>query len=118
MDYKVNGSAEMTDTSLVRACGVIARRGASPSLNMVRESSVTLVSGACCDKQTLLFITDKVAFTTPGEFGLSNAQDWVLDRNRPIALRDVENRGQQRELMLYGFRSRLFQPLVSIGCEV
>lgn len=46
MRYKVNGSAEMTDTSLVRARGVIRRRVASPSLSMVRESSVTLVSGA------------------------------------------------------------------------
>lgn len=46
MQYKVNGSADMTDTSLVRACGVIGRCGASLSLSMVRESSVTLVSGA------------------------------------------------------------------------
>jgi hypothetical protein len=46
MRYKVSGSAEMTDTSLVRARGVSRRPGASPSLSMVRESSVTLVSGA------------------------------------------------------------------------
>jgi len=45
MQYKVNGSAEMTDTSLVRARGVIGRRGASPSLSMVRRSSATVVSG-------------------------------------------------------------------------
>ena len=44
--YKVNGSAEMTDTSLVRACGVCGRRGASPPKRMVRESSATLVSAA------------------------------------------------------------------------
>ncbi|MFN9007359.1 MAG: hypothetical protein ACK5ZF_18925, partial [Betaproteobacteria bacterium] len=43
--YKVNGSAEMTDTSLVRARGVVRRRGASPSLSMVRRSSATVVSG-------------------------------------------------------------------------
>ena len=36
MHYKVNGSADMTDTSLVRARGVIGRRGASLSLSMVR----------------------------------------------------------------------------------
>jgi hypothetical protein len=46
MRYKVNGGAEMTDTSLVRARGVSRRLGASPSLSMVRESSVTLASGA------------------------------------------------------------------------
>jgi hypothetical protein len=45
MRYKVNGSAEMTDPSLVRARGVSARRSASPLLSMVRESSVTVVSG-------------------------------------------------------------------------
>ncbi len=45
MGYKVNGSAEMTDKSLVRAHGVRRRFGASPSLSMVRESSVTVVSG-------------------------------------------------------------------------
>ena len=44
--YKVNGSAEMTDTSLVRARGVIGRCGASPSLSMVRESSATVASAA------------------------------------------------------------------------
>ena len=44
MRYKVNGSAEMTDTSMVRARGVVGRCGTSPSLSMVRESSVTLVS--------------------------------------------------------------------------
>ena len=46
MGYKGNGDAEMTDTSLVRVRGVSRRRSASPSLSMVRESSVTLVSGA------------------------------------------------------------------------
>jgi transposase len=46
MRYKANGSAEMTDTSMVRACGVNGRRSASPLLSMVRESSVTVVSGA------------------------------------------------------------------------
>ena len=46
MSYKVNGSAEMTDKSLVRARGVSRRLGASLFLSMVRESSVTLVSGA------------------------------------------------------------------------
>lgn len=46
MSYKVNGSAEMTDTSLVRAHGDSRRLGASPPESMVRESSVTLVSGA------------------------------------------------------------------------
>ena len=45
MRYKANGSSGMTDTSLVRACGVSGRRGASPLLSMVRESSVTVVSG-------------------------------------------------------------------------
>ncbi len=46
--YKVDGSAVMTDTSLVRARGVSRGLGASPSLimSMVRESSVILVSGA------------------------------------------------------------------------
>jgi hypothetical protein len=43
--YKVNGSAEMTVTSLVRARGVVGRRGASPSLSMVGRSSATVVSG-------------------------------------------------------------------------
>jgi hypothetical protein len=42
--YKVNGSAVMTDTSLVRARGVDGRR--SPLLSMVRESSATVASGA------------------------------------------------------------------------
>jgi transposase len=46
MSYKVNGGAEMTDTSLVRALGVSTRLVASPSESMVRDSSVTLVSGA------------------------------------------------------------------------
>jgi transposase len=46
MRYKVNGSAEMTDTSLVRARGVVGRRGVSPLLSMVRESSATVVSAA------------------------------------------------------------------------
>ena len=46
MGYKVNGGAEMTDTSLVRAHGDCYRLGVSPSLSMVRESSVTLVSAA------------------------------------------------------------------------
>src|SRR5690606_146581 len=45
MRYKVNGSAEITDTSLVRARGVSRRRVASPSLSRVRDSSVTVVSG-------------------------------------------------------------------------
>jgi len=38
--YKVNGSAEMTDTAMVRACGVLRRCSASPTRSMVRESSV------------------------------------------------------------------------------
>jgi len=46
MRYKVNGSAEMTDTSLVRARGVIGRRLVSPLLSMVRESSATVASAA------------------------------------------------------------------------
>ena len=46
MSYKANGSAEMTDPSLVRAHGVSRRLGASPPLSMVGESSATLVSGA------------------------------------------------------------------------
>jgi hypothetical protein len=46
MGYKANGSAEMTDASLVRAHGDYGRLGVSPFLSMVRESSVTLVSGA------------------------------------------------------------------------
>jgi hypothetical protein len=46
MRYKVNGSAGMTDTSLVRARGVIGRHGVSPLLSMVRESSATVASGA------------------------------------------------------------------------
>jgi hypothetical protein len=45
MRYKVNGSAEMTDPSLVRVRGVRRRRVTSPLLSMVRESSVTVVSG-------------------------------------------------------------------------
>lgn len=46
MDYNENDSAKMTDQSLVRARGVSHRRKASPVKSMVRESSVTLVSGA------------------------------------------------------------------------
>lgn len=46
MRYKVNGRAEMADTSLVRAHGESPRLGVSLSLSMVRESSVTVVSGA------------------------------------------------------------------------
>lgn len=46
MRYKVNGGAEMSDTSLVRARSVERRIVASPSLSMVRNSSVTLVSAA------------------------------------------------------------------------
>jgi hypothetical protein len=49
MRYKVNGSAEMTDTSLVRAHGVIGRRAVSPLLSMVRESSATVASGERSD---------------------------------------------------------------------
>jgi len=45
MRYKANGSAGMTDTSLVRARGVVGRRGVSPLLSMVRESSATVASG-------------------------------------------------------------------------
>lgn len=48
MAYKENGSAAMTDTSLVRARGVRGRCGASPTLSMVRESSATVVSTAMC----------------------------------------------------------------------
>jgi transposase len=44
--YKVNGSAGMTDTSLVRARGVRSATVASPLLSMVRDSSATVVSGA------------------------------------------------------------------------
>jgi transposase len=44
--YKVNGSAAMTDTSLVRARGVRSAAVASPLLSMVRDSSATVVSGA------------------------------------------------------------------------
>jgi transposase len=43
--YKANGSAVMTDTSLVRARGVVGRHGASPLLSMVRRSPATVVSG-------------------------------------------------------------------------
>ena len=39
MRYKANGSAEMTDLPLVRAC-------ASPLISMVRDSSATVVSAA------------------------------------------------------------------------
>jgi transposase len=45
MRYKANGSAEMTDKSLVRARGVVGRRVVSPLLSMVRESSATVASG-------------------------------------------------------------------------
>lgn len=41
LEYKVNGSAEVTDLPLVRAL-------ASPLLSMVRESSATVVSAAMC----------------------------------------------------------------------
>jgi len=44
--YKANGSAEMTDTSLVRDRGVVGRRVVSPLLSMVRESSARVASGA------------------------------------------------------------------------
>ncbi|MFN8993788.1 MAG: hypothetical protein ACK5X3_09055, partial [Pseudomonadota bacterium] len=44
--YKANGSAGMTDTSLVRARGVCDATVASPLLSMVRRSSATVVSGA------------------------------------------------------------------------
>lgn len=44
--YKANGSAVMTDTSFVRARGVVGRCGASPLLSMVRRPSATVVSGA------------------------------------------------------------------------
>jgi hypothetical protein len=44
--YKANGSAVMTDTSLVRARGVDGATVASPLLSMVRRSSATVVSGA------------------------------------------------------------------------
>ena len=46
LSYKVNGSAEMTDPSLVRARGVRSATVASPLLSMVRDSSATVVSGA------------------------------------------------------------------------
>ena len=39
MRYNVNGSADMTDPPLVRAC-------ASPLISMVRDSSATVASGA------------------------------------------------------------------------
>ena len=45
MSYTVNGRAEIADTSLRQARGVIGRLGANPSVSMVRESSLTLVSG-------------------------------------------------------------------------
>jgi hypothetical protein len=44
--YKANGSAVMTDTSLVRARDVRSATVASPLLSMVRRSSATVVSGA------------------------------------------------------------------------
>ena len=44
--YKVNGSAEMTDASMVRACSGYRRCGASPRESMVRGSSSTVASGA------------------------------------------------------------------------
>ena len=46
MRYEVSGSADMTDTSMVRTRSVRRRCVESPLLSMVRESSVTLVSGA------------------------------------------------------------------------
>ena len=46
MGYKVNGSADMTDTSLVRTRSGCIHCAASPLLSMVRESSATLVSAA------------------------------------------------------------------------
>ncbi len=45
MRYKANGSAEMTDTSMVRARGVVGRRVVSPLLSMVRGSSATVANG-------------------------------------------------------------------------
>ncbi len=54
MRYKVSGSAEMTDMSLVRARGVSRRLGASPSLSMVRESSVAAAKQAVADRVELL----------------------------------------------------------------
>ena len=44
--YKVNGSAEMTEIALVRACSGDSRCGASPPESLVRESSATVVSAA------------------------------------------------------------------------
>src|SRR5215472_18196605 len=46
MRYKENGSAAMTDTALVHPRDVCKRRTGSPLESMVRESSVTVVSGA------------------------------------------------------------------------
>jgi transposase len=46
MDYNENDSASLTVGTLVRACGVDPRHQASPINSLVRESSVTLVSGA------------------------------------------------------------------------
>jgi hypothetical protein len=46
MRYNVDGSAAMTGKSLVPVRDVTGRRVASPVHSMVRESSVTLVSGA------------------------------------------------------------------------
>lgn len=41
--YKMNGSAGMTDTSLVRARGVSSATVVSPLESMVRDSSATMV---------------------------------------------------------------------------
>jgi hypothetical protein len=46
MTYNVGSSAAMTDNPLVRAYDAGKRREASPGLSMVRESSVTVASGA------------------------------------------------------------------------
>jgi hypothetical protein len=48
MRYNRGGSAPMTGRSLVPARDVTGRRVTSPAHSMVRESSVTLVSGASC----------------------------------------------------------------------
>lgn len=46
MGYKVKGNAEMSDASLVRAHDECRRLGASPTLSMVKELTVTLVTSA------------------------------------------------------------------------
>ena len=48
LGYKVNGSADMTDASMVRARSGCCRCGASPRESMVRESSATVVSTVMC----------------------------------------------------------------------